>query len=165
MVTDCKSLAAVMGGHDVLKENGLYSTLSNILKKVDAMLQKGWMLNNEVGDPWTWRPRELNKAPDAICNYVMDHRCNMLCVGVDATRFQNYPNVYVSSDGGCRREEGISATGWVIRAVGRDSKGIVRMIEIARGGTFYSKTCSSFQIEAFAMDEATNAFLEYFRLQ
>ena len=76
MVTDCKSLCAVICGHEVLREPVLHDLLSKTLGRIDTMLNQGWAINKVGGDPWQWRPRELNKAPDAICNLVMDHRCD-----------------------------------------------------------------------------------------
>ena len=151
-----------MGGHDIQNEPALHDMLSMTLGRVDTMMSKGWELNRLGGDLWIWRPRELNKAPDAICNYVMDHRCNVFKIFIDATRFQQKPNLYISSDGGCRVDDGISATGWVIRAGGYDSSGTYRIVEIARGGTFFSRTFNSFHIEALAMNEVTDACLRCF---
>ena len=118
-----------------------------------------------AAEPWQWRPRELNKAPDTICNYIMDHRCNFIAVDLDATRFQVRPNIYISSDGGCRQKEGISATGWVIRAAGRTSEGKEVILDVARGGTFINRVCSSFQVEAYAMHEAMYYVLQSFDIQ
>ena len=75
---------------------------------------------------------------------------------------QHKANIYISSDGGCRVNEGISSTGWVVRAVGWDMHGTTKVIELASGGTFFKQSCSSFQIEAYAMNEVTNVVLQLF---
>ena len=165
MVTDNQSLAAVMCGHDVLRDKELYNKLARTVQRLEAAMCHGWKINVEGGDPWNWRPREQNKAPDSICNYVMDHRCDFISVDLDATKFQVRPNMYISSDGGCRTEEGISATGWVIRAVGNNSSGDIVVLNVARGGTFINRACSSFEVEAYAMYEAMYNFLQCFNIQ
>ena len=60
-------------------------------------------------------------------------------------------------------EKGISATGWVIRAVGKNSGGTV-ILDVAKGGTFLNRTCSSFEVEAYAMSEALQYFLKCFNI-
>ena len=111
MITDSRSLAAVMGGHDSLKDDALYDKLAKTMQRLESALNHGWRINEKGGDPWIWRPREQNKAPDSICNYIMDHRCNFIHVGTDATKFQGRPNIYISFDWGSRIEEGVSSTG------------------------------------------------------
>ena len=154
-----------MCGHDVVKDCTVHDKLASTVQRLESALDHGWKINEEGGDPWTWRPREQNKAPDSICNYVMDHRCDFIQVEFDATKFSVRPNLYISSDGGCRVEEGISATGWNIRAVGHNSVGDVVSINVARGGTFIPRVCSSFQVEALAMHEAMYYFLQCFDIQ
>ena len=164
MITDSRSLASVMCGHDELKDSSLHKTLSATMQRLEVALNHGWRINDVGGDPWIWRPREQNKAPDSICNYVMDHKCDFIQVDLDATRFRVRPNIYVSSDGGCRVEEGISATGWVIRAVGENSVGDTVLLDVAKGGTFINRTCSSFQVEAYAMSEVMQYLLKCFNI-
>ena len=40
--------------------------------------------------------------------------------------------------------------------------GTTKVIELASGGTFFKQSCSSFQIEAYAMNEVTNVVLQLF---
>ena len=63
-----------------------------------------------------------------------------LRIKANAAEFmQHKANIYISSDGGCRVNEGISSTGWVVRAVGWDMHGTTKVIELASGGTFLNK--------------------------
>ena len=95
MITDSRSLASVMCGHDELKDSSLHKTLSATMQRLEVALNHGWRINDVGGDPWIWRPREQNKAPDSICNYVMDHKCDFIQVDLDATRFRVRPNIYI----------------------------------------------------------------------
>ena len=46
----------------------------------------------------------------------------------------------------------------MIRVVGNNSAVEVVLLDVARGGTFINKVCSSFQVEAYAMYEAMYIF-------
>ncbi len=74
--------------------------------------------------------------------------------------FLRRANVQVSSDGGCRKQ-GLSSTGWVVRAVGPGEDEVLRVVRLAVGGTPFHRNLNSFTIELFAIDEVT-AFLDKF---
>ena len=58
MVTDSRSLAAVMCGRDVLKNSMLHSKLTHTVQRLETALNHGWRINEAGGDPWKWRPRD-----------------------------------------------------------------------------------------------------------
>ena len=60
------------------------------------------------------------------------------------------------SDGGCRKT-GVSATGWRIAAVHpRDCK---RAVTIAKGGSLIEGNLSSLEIEAIALEDLLNVYI------
>ena len=162
IAVDNATLAAVISGHDVLKDHSLRPICVRICRNIKRLTQNGWRTHTWNADPVAWVPSELNKHADGICNYVMDAKAPYWYIN-QKPRLAIYSkyNIKIGTDGGSRggRE---SSTGWGIFAVqigegGREGK----HVPLLKGGTYFDAGQSSLRFEAIALDEVLAAMVNY----
>jgi hypothetical protein len=155
MIVDSLTVQEVLCGHSVLKDRSLHLLFCRVNDRIARWRSLGRKAPTPATDPWTWRPREFNKDPDAAVNQVLDNKSSFAEM---RTNWQEYltkgANLYISSDGGCRGN-GVSATGWTVSSVGVGSDGLEWVVWLGTGGTLWHQNCSSFLIESMAVDEVT----------
>ena len=128
------------------------SSLSAIANRIGTWIYNGIDLPIKGGEAIYWRSRELNYGADSLCERVLDSKSNVLETHPNLKEYiANRANLFIQSDGGCRGD-GISATGWRIRASHPGSR---KCITVASGGSIVQGNLNSLHVEALAMHEAT----------
>ena len=156
MITvDNQSVAGILSGHEVLKQEKLRPNCRRITDYIQKLLEHGRTLPHWASDPVIWVPREFNNKADSICNKVMDNRAPHVYSHKDIRAIMGTKyNIKIATDGGVRGQR-ISGTGWAVYAVQIDSMGEEkRQVIILEGGQFKDRGMSSLEAEILAVEEA-----------
>ena len=144
VIVDSKQLCDTINGAATLDYNNEedYNNCNNITNRLIQLHHLGFTPAHKHLDPIEWRSRVLNKGADRWCNQVLDQQHNSFQQynnsrsthnhnttdnehnhnnnsndnhNTQDNTTQQWPNVFIQSDGGCRYK-GSSSTGWRIMA-------------------------------------------------
>ena len=157
IIVDNQTLSEVTNGHSVLKDVEMRPIFVRITRFIKDLHARGQSSPTPCTPMLDWRPRELNTEADSACNLVMDRNSSFQWFSKNFEKHVRCSqNIYMHSDGGCRKT-GISATGWRIAAV--HPRDFTRAVTIAKGGSLIEGNLSSLEIEAIALEELLNIYI------
>jgi hypothetical protein len=145
-VVDCKPLAKIINGQDVLDCMDLVDVVGLTVSNIEFAIDAGWCPNLAWADPVRWLKRQHNVVADALCNYAMDNATTWQ--ETFAPELPKHFNLLIHSDGGSRHHCGAAA--WIVEASywDEDLQGW-QLTPLAMSATYYDGTVSSFTAEAF----------------
>ena len=148
-VTDSKLLQEVVCGQASMQGSKYTPILSRILDRIAGHLACQWTPPYLWDEPVRWLPRSYNKVADGLADLTMDRRetwtRRFASGGISGS------NLIVQTDGGLR--EGDCAAASFIIGCWRMGK----YEPLVAHGTYLKCSCTLFQAEAIALDEATAA--------
>ena len=98
---DNQSVAGILGGHEVLKQEKLRPNCRRITDYIQKLLEHGRTLPHWASDPVIWLPREFNNKADSICSKVMDNRAPHVYSHKDIRAIMGTKyNIKIATDGG-----------------------------------------------------------------
>ena len=154
-----QGLQEIICGHAVNTDPQLAPTLSRIHNRIHQWHKEKRMGPQTTEDIVRWTNRDFNTEADEVCNKILDENLANYEYTIDnpLLYYDKRPNLFLQSDGACRRGE-ISSTGWQIKAV---SPQLRKEIILAKGGKLIKKGLPSLVIEAMALDQMISYVNDY----